>query len=78
MKHSLIIQLEFNGKIIHEISSDDLKSDITIGRNDQCTWQVPREDRSASGVHARIFRMGAARFSVPRFSGPSAAGSCGA
>lgn len=58
MKHSLIIQLEFNGKIIHEIGSDDLKSDITIGRNDQCTWQVPREDRSASGVHARIFRMG--------------------
>ena len=54
----LIIQLELNGKIIREISSADLKSDITIGRSEQCTWRVPHEDRSASGVHARLFMNG--------------------
>ena len=54
----LIIQLEFNGKIISEICSEDLNSDITIGRSGQCNWRVPAEDRGASGVHARIFRNG--------------------
>ena len=54
----LIIQLELNGKIIREISTADLKSDITIGRSEQCTWRVPHEDRSASGIHARIFLNG--------------------
>ena len=29
----LIIQLEFNGSVIHEIRSADLKTDITIGRS---------------------------------------------
>ena len=54
----LIIQLELNGKIIREISTVDLKSDITIGRSEQCTWRIPHEDRGASGVHARIFLNG--------------------
>ena len=54
----LIIQLEFNGKTICEISSNDLKSEIVIGRSGQCAWQIPPEDRSASSVHARLFRNG--------------------
>ena len=54
----LFIQLEFNGKVICEISSVDLKSDITIGRSERCTWRIPPEDRGASGVHARLFLSG--------------------
>ena len=54
----LLIQLEFDGKTIYEISSDDLKSEIVIGRSERCTWRIPPEDRGASGVHARIFRNG--------------------
>ena len=54
----LIVQLEFNGKIVHEISTVDLKSEITIGRSERCVWRIPGEDRSASGVHARLFLSG--------------------
>ena len=54
----LIIQLELNGKVLCEVSTDDLKSEITIGRSEQCAWRIPSDDRSASGVHARIFRNG--------------------
>jgi pSer/pThr/pTyr-binding forkhead associated (FHA) protein len=54
----LIIQLEFNGSVIHEIRSADLKADVTIGRSEKCVWRIPPEDRSASGLHARIFLSG--------------------
>ena len=54
----LIIQLEFNGSVIHEIRSADLKTDITIGRSEKCVWRIPPDDRSASGLHARIFLSG--------------------
>jgi pSer/pThr/pTyr-binding forkhead associated (FHA) protein len=54
----LTIQLELNGRTLYEISSEEVKSEITVGRSERCAWRIPSEDRSASGVHARIFLNG--------------------
>ena len=50
----LLFRLELHGRVIYEVYSDDVKSDITIGRNGDNSWIIPEEDRSASGRHARI------------------------
>jgi len=56
---TLSFRLEFNGKTVGEvISSHMTASEITVGRDKQCTLRVPAEDRNASGVHAKIFRRG--------------------
>jgi pSer/pThr/pTyr-binding forkhead associated (FHA) protein len=57
-KSSLIIRLEFNGSVVRETTSGELNGEITIGRSEQCTWRIPKDDRSASGVHAKIFLKG--------------------
>ena len=56
-------RLEFNGKTVGEvISSRMATSELTIGRDAQCSLRIPSEDRSASGVHAKIFRKGRSFF----------------
>ena len=53
-KKLFLFRLELNGRVLYEICSEDIKSDITIGRNGDNTWIIPGEDRGASGRHARI------------------------
>ncbi|NLG15048.1 MAG: FHA domain-containing protein [Lentisphaerae bacterium] len=53
-KKELVLRFELNGQILQEISSKDIKTEITIGRSDSCTWIIPASDRSASGQHAKI------------------------
>ena len=57
-KKVLSFRLDLNGKTVGEIISSAVDPEITIGRSEQCTLRIPAEDRSASGVHARIFRKG--------------------
>ena len=57
-KISLIFRLELNGRVVQEVKSSDLDSEITIGRGEHCTLRIPAEDRGASGIHARIHRKG--------------------
>ena len=54
----MVIRLEHNGRIIHEISSGTMEKEIVIGRSHTCTWPVPREDTVASSQHAALFRKG--------------------
>lgn len=53
-KKLFLFRLELNGRMLYEICSEDIKSDITIGRSGDNTWIIPVEDRGASGRHARI------------------------
>ena len=50
----LLFRLELNGKLLYEVYSDDVKSDITIGRSRENVWIIPEEDCSASSRHAKI------------------------
>lgn len=54
----MFIRLEYNGRIVHEIKSDDIKGELTIGRSQTCTWPVPKEDTVASSRHACLFLKG--------------------
>ncbi len=56
----MLIRLEHNGRIVHEIQSGTIKGDITIGRSHTCTWPVPKEDTVASSRHACLFLKGKA------------------
>ena len=57
-KTNYIFRLELNGSTLKEISSADIKGDISIGRGSDCTWVLPQEDRSASTHHAKIYKKG--------------------
>lgn len=50
----LFFRLELNGRLLYEIYSDDIKSDISIGRSGDNTWIIPSDDCSASNHHAKI------------------------
>lgn len=50
----LNIRLEFERKVLYEISDPSPTDAITIGRSSECTWVIPREDGVASGHHAVI------------------------
>ncbi|MDD4102224.1 MAG: FHA domain-containing protein [Kiritimatiellae bacterium] len=56
----MLIRLEFNGRIIHEISSGAISGEILIGRSHSCTWPVPKEDTVSSSRHAALFVKGGA------------------
>ena len=51
----MLIRLEHDGRIVEEISSNNISGELTIGRSTKCTWTVPREDTVISGQHARVF-----------------------
>ncbi len=52
---TMLIRLEHNGRIIHEISSTAISGEIVIGRSHGCTWPVPKEDSLSSSRHAALF-----------------------
>ena len=54
----MLIRLEHNGRIVHEVKSGDIKGEMTIGRSHTCTWPVPKEDNVASSRHACLFLKG--------------------
>ncbi len=56
----MLIRLEHNGRIVHEISSTAVSDEIVIGRSHSCTWPVPKEDSVASSRHAALFLKGRA------------------
>ncbi len=56
----MLIRLEYNGRIVQEISSSALSGEIVIGRSHACTWPVPKEDTVASSRHAAVFLKGKA------------------
>ena len=50
----LSLRLEFNHKVLYEVSDLSASDTITIGRSADCTWVIPKEDNVASGHHAVI------------------------
>ncbi|MEI6148988.1 MAG: FHA domain-containing protein, partial [bacterium] len=56
----MLIRLEHNGRIVHEIKSGDIAGELTIGRSHTCTWPVPKEDTVSSSRHACLFLKGRA------------------
>ncbi|MFA5101461.1 MAG: FHA domain-containing protein, partial [Candidatus Omnitrophota bacterium] len=52
----LRIKLECQNKVIAEISENDLRDEITVGRSHECHWCIPSEDSSVGRKHLRIFR----------------------
>jgi pSer/pThr/pTyr-binding forkhead associated (FHA) protein len=50
-----IIRLMFNNNVIEQIISTDIKKDLNIGRHEDCDWQIPPADRTASNHHATLF-----------------------
>lgn len=56
----MLIRLEHNGRIVHEIKSGEISGELTIGRSHTCTWPVPKEDTVASSRHACLFLKGRA------------------
>lgn len=55
---NLVIRLEHNRRIIHEIKASGLSGEITIGRKEDCNWSIPPTDKLASGRHAILSRQG--------------------
>ena len=55
---AMLIRLEHNGRIVHEISSSAVSTEIVIGRSHSCAWPVPKEDTVSSSRHAAIFLKG--------------------
>ncbi len=53
---NIVLRLELNGSLLHEVQYKDITDEITIGRHNDCTWHIPATDRTASNHHARIFR----------------------
>ena len=60
----LLFRLEFCGRLVYEITSDDFKTDITIGRSSDNIWVLPPDDRSASNHHAKLVFKNKAFFVV--------------
>lgn len=58
----LTLQLEFNRTIIEQIEASELKKNIVIGRHEDCDWQIPPADKTASNRHAEIYRKGGGFF----------------
>ena len=56
----MLIRLEHNGRIIHEIGSSAVSGEIVIGRSHACTWPIPKEDSVSSSKHAAVFPKGRA------------------
>jgi len=54
----MLIRLEHNGRIIHEIGSNALSGEIVIGRSHECAWPIPKEDSVCSSRHAALFLKG--------------------
>lgn len=52
----LLICLEYDGRVLREIRSDELKSAVSIGRDAACDWSLAGVDPSASARHAELFR----------------------
>jgi pSer/pThr/pTyr-binding forkhead associated (FHA) protein len=55
---TMLIRLEHNGRIVHEISSSAISGEIVIGRGHACSWPVPKEDSVCSSRHAALFLKG--------------------
>lgn len=56
----MLIRLEHNGRIVHEIKSDDISGELTVGRSHTCTWPVPKDDTVASSRHLCLYKKGSA------------------
>ncbi len=56
----MLIRLEHNGRIIHELADAAISDEVVIGRSHACTWAVPKEDVVTSSRHAALFRKGKA------------------
>jgi len=54
----MLIRLEYNGRVVHEIGSDAISGELVIGRSHACAWPVPKEDNVASSRHAALFTKG--------------------
>jgi len=56
----MLIRLEHNGRIVHEIGSSAVSGEIVIGRSHECAWPIPKEDSVCSSRHAALFLKGRA------------------
>lgn len=54
----MLIRLEYNGRIVHEIASGAISGDLIIGRSHSCTWPVPKDETVCSSKHAKVFVKG--------------------
>jgi len=52
----LRIKLECQNQVIAEMSDNDLRDEITVGRSHECDWCIPSNDSSVGRKHLRIFR----------------------
>ena len=50
----LALRLEFERKVLFEVTDPAASENITIGRSSDCTWVIPADDHVASGHHAVI------------------------
>jgi len=50
----LALRLEFERKVLFEVTDPAAAETITIGRSSDCTWVIPADDHVASGHHAVI------------------------
>ncbi len=57
---TLLICLEMDGRVLHEVRSDSFSGPIGIGRSRDCAWSVSGVDPSMSAHHAEIFAKGRA------------------
>lgn len=51
----LLLTLELNGRVLHEIRTDSFKDPVEIGRSPDCAWSVAGVDPSMSHRHAELF-----------------------
>ena len=54
----MLLRLEFNDRVVHEIDVKEMTGEIIIGRSSSCTWSVPKEDKLASSKHVSLTRKG--------------------
>ena len=54
----MLLRLEYNDRVIHEINVKEMTGEIIIGRSSACTWSVPKDDKLASSKHVSLSRKG--------------------
>lgn len=56
----MLIRLETDGVILHEVAAGAVEGEILIGRSKDCDWRTPETDGMISARHATIYRKGRA------------------
>jgi len=54
----MLIRLEADGTVLHEVAAEAVDGELLIGRSKDCDWRTPEADGMISARHATLYRKG--------------------